>query len=130
MVQKETALRISAAFGTKDYNASNVIINNFCELKLHFDVSRNSFTPRPNVDSAVISLNFGDTVHSLDYIVSYIDIVKSAFTSRRKVLKNSPLNKKYGFANFDSLNKYLLKRAEELSPDDYHFITNTILECR
>lgn len=130
MVQKETAFRIMAKFGTKDYNASNVIINNFCKVEYHFDVSRHSFTPKPNVESAVISLKFGDSVFKTSYIDLYIEIVKSAFTSRRKVLKNSPLNKKYGFANFDSLNKYLPNRAEELSPDDYHFITNTILESR
>lgn len=126
MIQSEAAERITSPFGTKDYNASNIIINSFCDVELLFNVPRNAFLPRPNVDSKVIRMKFIKDNRDKSYFNLFSDIVKSAFLSRRKVLRNSSLIKKYGFANFESLDKFLSKRADELTPADYHLITESI----
>ena len=126
MVQLETAQRVTSPFGTKNYNASNVIFNFFADIKIHFEVPRNAFIPRPHVDSAVMSLTFKKNKTDAHIFEVFSDIVKTAFLTRRKVLKNSTLNKKYGFFNFENLDKFMMKRADELTPEDYFTITQTI----
>jgi len=126
MVQLETAQRITSPFGTKNYNASNVIFNFFADINIHFEVPRNVFVPRPRVDSAVMSLTFKHKEIDAHFFEIFTDIVKTAFITRRKVLKNSTLNKKYGFFNFENLDKFMMKRADELTPEDYFTITQTI----
>lgn len=56
MVQKEVALRIKAAPGSREYGALSAWVNNFAGVNLEFKVGSKVFQPRPRVDSAVISL--------------------------------------------------------------------------
>ena len=56
MVQKEVAQRIAAKPGTPDYSAFTVFCQYYAEPEILFEVSRGSFMPAPNVDSAVIQL--------------------------------------------------------------------------
>ena len=56
MIQKEVADRLSANVGTKEYGGLSVFINYFYDIKKVFNVSRNCFIPKPNVDSSVIKM--------------------------------------------------------------------------
>ena len=60
MVQNEVADRLSANVGTKDYGSITVLLNYRYRVSKLFFVSRNSFDPVPNVDSAVISFDKND----------------------------------------------------------------------
>lgn len=90
MVQKEVAERFTAQPGTKDYGALTVSINLYSKPKIAFFVSRNVFTPRPDVDSAVVDLVIREEP---PYKINNIDIlkrlVKAAFNQRRKTLTNA-----------------------------------------
>ena len=64
MIQHEVAQRIIAKPGNKDYGILSVIVQNFADVKLCFKVSPNVFYPRPKVFSAVIHLNFKESLNS------------------------------------------------------------------
>ena len=64
MVQKEAADRLCAAPGTRECGAVSLAVQYYARAEKLFGVSRGSFMPAPNVDSAVIRL----TVHALGLI--------------------------------------------------------------
>lgn len=89
MVQKEAAVRLCADVGSRDSGAVTVAVNYYAEAQKLFDVSRGSFMPSPNVDSAVIRL---DTLKNPPIEVSdekfFFSMVKAAFSQRRKTASN------------------------------------------
>ena len=90
MVQKEAAQRLCAKVGTRDSGAITVGVNYYGTVKKLFDVSRGSFMPAPNVDSAVIRIDL-NTGHRLDEDSEhfFFNVVKAGFSQRRKTLANS-----------------------------------------
>lgn len=90
MIQKEVADRLCAQTGTRNAGAITVSVNYFANSAKLFDVSRGSFMPMPNVDSAVIKL---DIKKEQDIVVSdekkFFRMVKAAFSMRRKTALNS-----------------------------------------
>ncbi|SFW54370.1 16S rRNA (adenine(1518)-N(6)/adenine(1519)-N(6))-dimethyltransferase RsmA [Ruminococcus flavefaciens] len=90
MVQKEAAQRLCARVGTRDSGAITVGVNYYGTVKKLFDVSRGSFMPAPNVDSAVIRIDL-NTEHRLDEESErfFFKVVKAGFSQRRKTLANS-----------------------------------------
>lgn len=57
MVQKEAGKRLCSPMGTREMGAVTVAVNYFSTPKILFNVSRGSFMPAPNVDSAVIRID-------------------------------------------------------------------------
>ena len=89
MVQKEAATRLCAAVGSRDSGAVTVAVNFYAEAQKLFDVSRGSFMPAPNVDSAVIRLDIRkDTPIQVTDEKFFFSMVKSAFSQRRKTASN------------------------------------------
>ncbi len=90
MVQKEVAQRMCAGVGNRQAGAVTVSVNYYCEPKYLFSVSKGSFTPAPNVDSAVMSLKIRKEppVKVLDEKF-FFKLIKAAFAQRRKTLLNS-----------------------------------------
>ena len=90
MVQKEAADRLCAPVGTRQSGAISVAVNYYGSAKLLFNVSRGSFMPAPNVDSAVIRI---DVEKKYDLSEKdekfFFKVVKAAFSQRRKTLANS-----------------------------------------
>ncbi|NLW01967.1 MAG: 16S rRNA (adenine(1518)-N(6)/adenine(1519)-N(6))-dimethyltransferase RsmA [Clostridiaceae bacterium] len=90
MVQKEVVSRMVATPGTKDYSALSVAVRYYAEPKLAFQVSRNCFIPKPDVDSAVVKLkkrSLSQPAH-LNRKLLFM-VIKAAFSQRRKTLLNS-----------------------------------------
>jgi 16S rRNA (adenine1518-N6/adenine1519-N6)-dimethyltransferase len=76
--------------GTKDYSALSVAVRYYAEPKLAFQVSRNCFIPKPDVDSAVVKLkkrSLSQPAH-LNRKLLFM-VIKAAFSQRRKTLLNS-----------------------------------------
>lgn len=105
MIQKEVADRLSAKVGTKEYGGLSVFLNYFYDIKKVFNVSRNCFVPKPNVDSAVIKMVRKNDREYLEDINHFSKLVKESFKFKRKTIKNN-LNG-YDINIVDSvLNKY------------------------
>lgn len=89
MVQKEAAARLCAEVGSRDSGAVTVAVNFYAEAKKLFDVSRGSFMPAPNVDSAVIRLDIRpDPPVEVEDEKFFFRMVRAAFSQRRKTASN------------------------------------------
>ncbi len=88
MVQLEVAKRLCATENTSDYGAITVSINYRGDSKITRVVKRNMFTPQPNVDSAVVRIDFKNKYNiKSQYVLK--KLIKAAFTMRRKTLVNN-----------------------------------------
>lgn len=107
MVQKEVADRLTAVPNTKEYGQITVFLNYFFELRKLFIVGKNSFVPKPKVDSAVIKLTKKENREVLNNLDTFDKVVKDSFRFKRKTIKNNLSNydlgkvgavlKKYGY---------------------------------
>ena len=92
MVQEEVADRFCAKENTPEYGSITAAIALKGVAKIVKRVSRNMFYPRPNVDSAVVKIEFvRGRVEAKDER-AYRQTVKCAFLNRRKTLENNLIN--------------------------------------
>ena len=109
MVQKEAAARICAAPGSREAGALSAAVSYYADPQVLFGVSRGSFMPAPDVDSAVIRLNIRPqpAVSPRDEAL-FFRVIKAGFSQRRKTLMNS-------LTSGVALSKVQLAQALELS---------------
>lgn len=89
MVQKEAADRLCAEVGTRESGAVTVAVQYYAEAEKLFSVSRGSFMPSPNVDSAVIRLTLrNEKGAAVTNEKKFFRMVRSAFSQRRKTAVN------------------------------------------
>lgn len=88
MVQKEAAKRLCAEPGTRDVGAVSLAVRYYSEPKILFSVSRGSFMPAPDVDSAVIRLDVRQTPPVDAPPSVFFKVVRAAFSQRRKTMLN------------------------------------------
>jgi len=90
MLQQEVAERVASLPGSKAYGYLSVLVQLYAEPKIEFIVPPGAFTPRPEVNSAVITLTIRDypAVVVVDEFF-LVRLVKAAFSQRRKTLRNS-----------------------------------------
>lgn len=89
MVQKEVADRLVAPHGSKTYGTLSVYFALYATAEPLFDVSRHCFRPRPNVESAVVALDFAGAEAPDVPFAALQRTVRAAFGQRRKMLRNS-----------------------------------------
>lgn len=89
MVQREAAARICAAPGSRESGALSLAVRYYSEPRMLFPVSRGSFLPAPEVDSAVIRLDVRPTPPVQTDEAAFFRVVKAAFGQRRKTLLNA-----------------------------------------
>jgi 16S rRNA (adenine1518-N6/adenine1519-N6)-dimethyltransferase len=124
MVQKEVAQRIASPPGSKEYGILSVLLQAFYNIKLLFSVAPGVFIPPPKVNSAVLSLTRNAT-ETLDCDEAlFIKVVKQAFQTRRKTLRNALKN--LNLPEPLKAHEILDKRAEQLSVSDFVFLTQNI----
>jgi len=132
MLQKEVADRIASPPGGKEYGYLSVLVQLYAEPRIEFMVPAGAFTPRPNVDSAVITLALrGTPAVSLRDEGSFLRVVKAAFSQRRKTLKNSlkqlDASKEKMDAVLDRTGIDLGRRAETLSVEEFARLADFLL---
>ncbi len=92
MVQEEVANRFCAKENTPEYGSITAAIALKGKAKIVKRVSRNMFYPRPNVDSAVVKIEFERGRVAVKDEKAYRQTVKCAFLNRRKTLENNLVN--------------------------------------
>lgn len=93
MVQKEAAERLCAEVGSREAGAVTAAVSFYAEKEILFEVSRKSFMPAPNVDSAVIKLNIlPEPPIKVADEKKFFSLVKACFAQRRKTLVNTVSN--------------------------------------
>ncbi|MBI1720516.1 dimethyladenosine transferase [Lactobacillus crispatus] len=89
MMQKEVAERLEAQSGSKDYGPLTISVQTEMKVKLALQVGRNSFMPRPKVDSSVVVLTPLKEKPAIKDRKHFIWVVKMCFSQRRKTLNNN-----------------------------------------
>ena len=92
MVQEEVAYRLAAKESTSEYGAITVGINLRGSAQVIIRVPRDKFTPPPNVDSAVVKIDIEKNKFEGVDFSAVRDLVRCAFSSRRKMLVNNLMN--------------------------------------
>jgi 16S rRNA (adenine1518-N6/adenine1519-N6)-dimethyltransferase len=90
MLQQEVAERIASLPGGKAYGYLSVLVQLYAEPRIEFIVPPGAFTPKPEVNSAVITLTIRD--HPAVAVMNdnfFVRVVKAAFSQRRKTLRNA-----------------------------------------
>jgi len=129
MMQKEVGERFSAKPGSKTYGSITVFLNYYFDIKKQFDVSRNLFTPKPNVDSVVLTLTLKNGRVAKNEEL-FFKVVRSAFQYKRKNIRNNLKN--YDLKVIEEvLKRYnydLTVRAEQLKLDIFIDIADALNE--
>lgn len=89
MVQQEVAERFAAKEDTPEYGAITAAIALCGTAKIVKKVGRNMFYPAPNVDSAVVKIDFTENALPVKDKDMYRKTVRCAFLNRRKTLENN-----------------------------------------
>jgi 16S rRNA (adenine1518-N6/adenine1519-N6)-dimethyltransferase len=92
MVQKEVGERFAAQAGDEAYGAASLRLQYFADARIVGKVGPNVFMPRPNVDSALVSVVRREHVRIDPDFVSesaLFEVIRTSFAHRRKMLRRS-----------------------------------------
>jgi len=127
MTQKEVAERITAQPG--QMSILSLSAQYYSRTELLFYVGRESFSPVPEVDSAVIRITPAKKNRKKEENKIFFRLVKAGFSSRRKTLLNNlsnsfHLDKKIVAEKIKKAKFNPAQRAQELSVRDWEEIVN------
>jgi len=90
MLQLEVAKRLAAKPGSRNYGSLSVLSQYCADSRLAFKIPATCFRPRPDVDSAVVTLSLHPGKTDDDaFDRDFMQTVRAAFAHRRKTLVNS-----------------------------------------
>ena len=124
MFQKEVAQRIVAKSNTKEFGRLSVISNWRMDIEKHFDVSKNCFSPKPKIDSSVLSFKPKKVnKYRIKNPKILENVTRILFSNRRKMI-NKNFTKLFGKHSHiaKNLGINLSQRPEELSNEMYYKI--------
>ncbi len=121
-LQKEVVERMVSKVGSESYSSFSVLTQIDYENTLALKLSRGSFWPSPNVESAVVVMKKRE--HSLvpgSHRETFLTLLRAIFAQRRKTLRNNLQSSLYGNNGKEFVEKILLlssldggERAEAL----------------
>jgi 16S rRNA (adenine1518-N6/adenine1519-N6)-dimethyltransferase len=123
MIQKEVAERLVAEPGGRDYGVLAVVLGSVFSIRQSRTVPASVFWPRPQVNSAVVSLTPAGDMHDLEF-AWFREVVKRMFGQRRKQV-SSQLRTQFGLspAETDAVAAAAGldpgARPEQVAPDGY-----------
>lgn len=119
MLQKEVVERIAATAGTHEYGRLSVMMQLYFKISPLFTVAPQCFRPVPRVESAIVRLTpRTELLITLNEHDAFADLVRQAFSQRRKTLKNTLK----GLCDINQMKAAGIdhgKRPQELEIDDY-----------
>lgn len=115
IIQKEVAEKY---IYKKPYNILSLTTAIYADFNKYFDISPDSFRPKPNVNSSFVSFTPNDM--NIKNIENLEQLIHHAFKQPRKNLKNNLRNSVY----FDLIGKFFNLRPAELSLNEYIEILN------
>jgi 16S rRNA (adenine1518-N6/adenine1519-N6)-dimethyltransferase len=133
MFQKELAKRIIASPGGRNYSRLSAVVQYGAEVGFLMDVKPSSFFPRPEVDSTILKFSFckeTDFSYEMEHLL--FDVIKGAFSKRRKTLKNALTKGEMGLTRefvvnaLEQANIQPERRAETLSVEEFKTLAKAV----
>jgi 16S rRNA (adenine1518-N6/adenine1519-N6)-dimethyltransferase len=132
LLQREVTERVAADPGGKVYGVISVLLQLHADIDVPHHVPASAFTPPPEVESAVVRLQFRDAPRADPGDERlFRRVVKAAFSQRRKTLANSLKGARVAgpdemAAAFASAGIDPQRRAETLSVEEFAALTRAI----
>ncbi|MBU8912158.1 MAG: 16S rRNA (adenine(1518)-N(6)/adenine(1519)-N(6))-dimethyltransferase RsmA, partial [Desulfobacterales bacterium] len=130
MFQKELAKRIIAPPGGRDYSRLSAVVQYAADISFVAQIGPSSFFPRPDVDSTILKFNFFETKEfNKEQEKMLFNVIKAAFSKRRKTLRNSMAGGELEFKKEFVVHALELagidakRRAETLTVEEFKSIT-------
>jgi len=135
MFQKELAKRIIAPPGGRDFSRLSAVVQYAAEVDFFASIGPSAFFPRPEVDSTILTFNFFETrVFNREQEKVLFNVIKAAFSKRRKSLKNAmaggefEYEKQFIIQALDLAGIDARRRAETLTVEEFTRLAGVILE--
>lgn len=137
MFQKELAKRIVASPGGRDYSRLSAVAQYAADVSVVAHIGPASFFPKPDVDSTILRFDFIETkAFNQEQETTLFNVIKAAFSKRRKTLKNSMTGGEFEFekefvvhalelAGIDSQ-----RRAETLTVAEFKSLAQAVWRTR
>ena len=131
MFQKELADRIIANVNSSNYGRLSIISNWKFNINKVFDISSNSFFPKPKIKSSLLIFTHKKNIYKFRNPKILEEITKVFFNQRRKKIK-----KQFNFLFNNNqeivrkLNIDLNLRPQNLSPETYYKLTTELEKLR
>jgi len=133
MFQKELATRIIAPPGKKDYSRLAAVVQYAADISFVADIGPSSFFPKPDINSTILQFKFFHK-KELDQAQEKIlfNVIKAAFSKRRKSLKNSmaggefKLEKSFVIAALEQAGIDPARRAETLNVEEFKLLAKAV----
>jgi len=135
MFQKELATRILSPPGGREYSRLSAVSQYAAKISFVAEVGPSSFFPSPEVNSTILQFRFFQSEDFGEHQEKLLfDVIKAAFSKRRKTLKNSMAGGELGYekqfvlqilatAGIDAQ-----RRAETLSVEEFKALTRALGE--
>ncbi len=127
MLQKEVVDRMAARVGTSAYGRLSIMVQYHCRVTSLFQVEPSAFNPPPQVDSSIVRLiphrEFPNRAEDYDH---FANLVKTAFSHRRKTLRNC-LRNIVSDADWENVHIDSQLRPEQLSLSEYVKLSNLLV---
>lgn len=130
MIQKEVAERLVAEPGGRDYGVLSVVLGSVFAIRQARTVPASVFWPRPQVQSAVVSLTPAGDMDDAEF-ARFREVVKRLFGQRRKTLA-AQLRTQFGLDGpsaarlLDDLGLAPGVRPEQVSPGDFRRLASAL----
>jgi 16S rRNA (adenine1518-N6/adenine1519-N6)-dimethyltransferase len=126
MLQLEVVNRLTATPGGGSYGRLSIMSQYFCDAEKLFNVPKESFTPSPKVESAIVRLT-PKKEHQVEVknIKLLEQLLISAFSKRRKTIRNA-LGSYLSAEELEELGFDTKLRPENLYPEDFARCANYI----
>ena len=131
MFQKELADRIVAKVNSSNYGRLTILSNWKFNIYKAFDVSPNSFYPKPKIKSSVLVFNHKDKIIKFKNPKNLERITSIFFNKRRKKIKkqfNNLFNNNIEISRILDIDLNL--RPQNLSPENYFNLTQELEKLR
>lgn len=133
MFQKELAHRIIATPGNKAYSRLSAVVQYAADINHVADIGASSFFPKPDVESTILGFNFFDSPLLDDEQEDLLfDVIKAAFSKRRKSLKNSMVGGEFNYTKpmvvsaLESAGIDPSRRAETLDVEEFKILASSV----
>ncbi len=133
MIQREVAKRFLAGPNMGEYSPLTFFVRFHFEVQKLLDVGPGNFYPKPKVNSTVVKLvPRSQAPWGVQNSEKFFEVIKKAFSHRRKMLINSLAMEKVASADeleniFDELKIPVKARPEDLSFEDFARLAKALL---